>query len=72
MTWLIVILWLGSDQRLPTPTGTMLQARETFATEAQCVAAIPRFEAAVQKDFGEAGIVACAVAAGAVVAAKRD
>lgn len=68
MTWLIVVLWLASDQRLPTPTGTMLPARETFATEAQCVDAIPRFEAAVLKDFGESGIVACAPAAAQLAA----
>ncbi|MBM3506706.1 MAG: hypothetical protein FJX64_03080 [Alphaproteobacteria bacterium] len=60
MTWIVVVLWLAGDARLPTPSGTLLLARETFATEAACVAALPAFHDAVLRDFGTPGVVACA------------
>lgn len=70
MTWMILVLWLVGDKRLPTPTGTLLQARETFPTEAACVAAIPQYQEAVRRDFGAPGIIACAPQKGPEVAAK--
>ncbi len=70
MTWVVVVLWLMGDQRLPTQTGGLLQGREVFLTEAACVAAIPTFQAAVQRDFGEPGVVACAPQRNAEIAAR--
>ncbi len=70
MTWVVVVLWLMGDQRLPTQTGGMLQGREVFLTEAACVAAIPGYKAAVLRDFGEPGVVACTAQRNPEVAAR--
>lgn len=59
MTWTVVVLWLLGDGLLPTRTGFLLEAREVFQTEADCVAAIPRMAAQVVEDFHERGVLAC-------------
>ncbi len=70
MTWVVLVLWLVGDERLPTTTGTLLQARETFPSEAACVAAIPHFQEVVLHDFGAPGVIACTPQRGPDVAAK--
>lgn len=59
MTWSIVVLWLLGDAFLPTRSGSFLVAVEPFDSEQSCVAAIPRYEQYVLKDFGTPGVVAC-------------
>lgn len=55
----VLVLWLLSEARLPTESG-MLQSLENFTTLQACVEALPRYEAAVVRDFGAPGIVVCA------------
>lgn len=70
MTWVVVVLWLMGDQRLPTQTGGLLQGREVFLNEAACVAAISSFKAAVAREFGEPGVAVCAAQRTPEIAAR--
>ena len=55
--WVAAMLWrLDSDD---PGGGRTLVSQETFRTGADCVAAIPRFEAKVIEQFNSRGIVVC-------------
>ena len=69
MQWTVLVLWLLGDGALPTQTGLLLEARQKFATLAECTKALPDFQKAVVRDFGEPGVVVCVAAAEPRVAA---
>jgi hypothetical protein len=59
MQWTLVVLWLMGEAALPTRTGNLLEAREAFASAAECVSAIPAYQQKVLHDFGARGVVVC-------------
>ncbi len=68
MQWSVVVLWLMSEAALPTRTGTLLEARQTFPTAAECVRALPGYRQQVERDFHAEGVVVCVEKSGAQAA----
>lgn len=68
MQWSVVVLWLLSEAALPTRTGTLLEAQQTFPSAAECLGALPGYRQKVERDFHAAGVVVCVEKPGAQAA----